>query len=126
MMPASIAVLIMPWKLVATTDGYIFAWLAGYSALLGPIAGIMIADYWLIRRTRLDADALYRADGPYAYRRGWNPAALIAFAAGVLPNLPGFLKTAAPASFGWIGPFWVAAYTYAWFSGLAVALLLYG
>jgi NCS1 family nucleobase:cation symporter-1 len=118
-------VLIMPWKLLATTNGYIFAWLAGYSALLGPIAGIMIADYWLIRRTRLDVDALYRSGGPYAYRRGWNPAALAAFSAGVLPNLPGFLKTAAPATFGWIGAGWAAAYTYAWFSGLAVALALY-
>ena len=84
MITATIGVLIMPWKLLATTGGYIFTWLAGYSALLGPIAGIMIADYWLIRRTRLDVDALYRADGAYAYRRGWNPAALAAFAAGVL------------------------------------------
>jgi NCS1 family nucleobase:cation symporter-1 len=125
MITATIGVLIMPWKLLATTNGYIFTWLAGYSALLGPIAGIMIADYWLIRRARLDVDALYRAGGAYAYRGGWNPAALAAFAAGVLPNLPGFLKTAAPATFGWIGAGWAAAYTYAWFSGLAVALALY-
>ena len=103
MITAAIGVLIMPWKLLATTGGYIFVWLAGYSALLGPIAGILIADYWLIRRTRLDVDALYRADGRYAYRGGWNPAALVAFAAGVLPNLPGFLKTAAPGAFAWIG-----------------------
>jgi len=125
MITATIGVLIMPWQLLATTGGYIFVWLAGYSALLGPIAGIMIADYWLIRRARLDLDALYREDGPYAYRRGWNPAALIAFAGGVLPNLPGFLKTAAPASFAWIGPAWAAAYAYAWFIGLIVALALY-
>ncbi|HEY5710297.1 MAG TPA: NCS1 family nucleobase:cation symporter-1 [Allosphingosinicella sp.] len=125
MITATIGVLIMPWKLLATTNGYIFTWLAGYSALLGPIAGIMIADYWLIRRTRLNVDALYRAGGPYSYRRGWNPAALAAFAAGVLPNLPGFLKTAAPDAFGWIGPAWAAAYAYAWFSGLALALALY-
>jgi len=126
MITAAIGILIMPWKLIATTDGYIFTWLAGYSALLGPIAGILIADYWLIRRTRLDVDALYRAGGAYSYRRGWNPAALAAFAAGVLPNLPGFLKTAAPGAFGWIGPGWAAAYAYAWFIGLAVALLVYG
>jgi NCS1 family nucleobase:cation symporter-1 len=125
MITAGIGVLIMPWKLVATTNGYIFTWLAGYSALLGPIAGILIADYWLIRRTRLDVDALYQADGAYTYKRGWNPAALAAFAAGVLPNLPGFLKTAAPTAFGWIGPAWAAAYTYAWFSGLALAMAVY-
>jgi NCS1 family nucleobase:cation symporter-1 len=125
MITAGIGVLIMPWKLLATTDGYIFTWLAGYSALLGPIAGILIADYWLIRRTRLNVDALYRTEGLYTYRRGWNPAALIAFLAGVLPNLPGFLKTAAPNAFGWIGPAWAAAYTYAWFSGLALAMAIY-
>ncbi len=125
MITAAIGVLIMPWQLLASTGGYIFVWLAGYSALLGPIAGIMIADYWLIRRTGLDLDWLYRMDGPYRYRGGWNPAALLAFAAGVLPNLPGFLKTAAPGAFAWIGPAWAAAYAYAWFIGLAIALLVY-
>lgn len=125
MITAGVGVLIMPWKLLASTDGYIFTWLAGYSALLGPIAGILIADYWLIRRTRLDVDALYAPAGRYSYRGGWNPAALIALAAGVLPNLPGFLKTAAPEAFAWIGPGWAAAYAYAWFIGLAVAAALY-
>jgi NCS1 family nucleobase:cation symporter-1 len=125
MITATVGVLIMPWQLLASTGGYIFVWLAGYSALLGPIAGIMIADYWLIRRTRLDVDDLYRADGRYAYRGGWNPAALAAFAAGVLPNLPGFLKTAAPGVFDWIGPAWAAAYAYAWFIGLAIAAGVY-
>ncbi|OSZ68665.1 nitrate reductase [Sphingomonas sp. IBVSS2] len=124
MITAAIAILMMPWKLLASTGGYIFVWLAGYSALLGPIAGILIADYWLIRRTRLQVDDLYRADGAYAYRRGWNPAALIAFAAGVLPNLPGFLATAAPGAFA-AGPVWMAIYTWAWFTGLIVALLVY-
>jgi len=122
---AVIGVAIMPWKLLETTGGYIFVWLAGYSALLGPIAGILIADYWLIRRARLDVDDLYRADGRYAYRMGWNPPAVIAFAAGVIPNLPGFLKTAAPDAFAWIGPAWAAAYAYAWFIGLALALAVY-
>ena len=63
----------MPWKLLATTGGYIFVWLAGYSALLGPIAGILIADYWLIRRTRLDVDDLYRADGALRLSRRLEP-----------------------------------------------------
>lgn len=125
MITAAICIVIMPWKLLETTGGYIFVWLAGYSALLGPIAGILIADYWLIRRTQLDVDALYRADGAYAYRGGWNPVALVAFAAGALPNLPGFLHTAAPGSFGWIGAPWTTAYTYAWFSGLVLALAVY-
>ncbi len=73
MITAAIGVLIMPWKLLETTGGYIFVWLAGYSALLGPIAGILIADYWLIRRTRLDVDALYEAAGVYSYRKRLEP-----------------------------------------------------
>lgn len=124
MITATIAILMMPWKLLASSGGYIFVWLAGYSALLGPIAGILIADYWLIRRTRLQVEDLYRADGAYTYRRGWNPAALIAFAAGVLPNLPGFLATAAPKAVT-VGPAWMAIYTWAWFIGLAIALVVY-
>ena len=125
MITAAIGVLIMPWKLLETTGGYIFVWLAGYSALLGPIAGILIADYWLIRRTRLVVDDLYRNDGLYTYQNGWNPAALIAFAIGVVPNLPGFLKTAAPEQFAWIGAGWAAAYAYAWFIGLCLAFIIY-
>jgi NCS1 family nucleobase:cation symporter-1 len=122
---AIIGVLIMPWKLLATSGGYIFVWLTGYSALLGPIAGILIADYWIIRRTDLDVAALYRADGAYAYRGGWNRAALIALALGVAPNVPGFLAAAAPGVFGAIGAPWTVIYTYAWFVGLAIALVSY-
>jgi len=124
MITAILAILMMPWKLLASTGGYIFVWLAGYSALLGPIAGILIADYWLIRRTRLQVADLYRTDGAYRYRSGWNPVALIAFAAGVLPNLPGFLATAAPSAFS-VGAIWAAIYSWAWFVGLAIALAVY-
>ena len=122
---AVIGVLIMPWKLLATTGGFIFVWLTGYSALLGPIAGILIADYWLVRRTQLDVADLYREDGRYAYAGGWNWRALAAFAIGVLPNLPGFLATVAPGAFGWIGGFWTGFYAYAWFTGLFLALASY-
>jgi NCS1 family nucleobase:cation symporter-1 len=122
---AVIGVLIMPWKLLATTGGYIFTWLTGYSALLGPIAGILIADYWLVRGTKLDVAALYRSEGRYSYAGGWNIAAVLAFAIGVLPNLPGFLHAAAPGTFGWIGAPWTAIYSYAWFVGLFLALISY-
>lgn len=125
MITAVICILIMPWKLLESSGGYIFVWLGGYGALLGPIAGILIADYWLIRRTQIDVDALYVADGRYAYRGGWNPAALIAFAAGVLPNIPGFLHAAAPGAFAGVGEPWTSIYTWAWFIGLAIALTVY-
>ena len=125
MITAAIGVLIMPWKLLATTGGYIFVWLAGYSALLGPIAGILIADYWLIRRTRLDVDELYRADGRYAYRRGWNPAALSPSRPACCPTCPASSRRRRRTPSRWIGAGWAAAYAYAWFIGLAVALAVY-
>jgi NCS1 family nucleobase:cation symporter-1 len=122
---ALVGMAIMPWKLLATSGGYIFTWLTGYGALLGPIAGILIADYWLVRGGRLDAEALYDGEGIYAYRNGWNGKALIAFAAGVLPNLPGFLHAAAPTAFAGIGSPWTDIYAYAWFVGVFVALGVY-
>ena len=121
---AAVGVLIMPWKLLATTHGYIFVWLTGYGALLGPIAGIMIADYWIVRRTRLDLGGLYDPEGSYRYVGGWNPVALAAFAVPVLVNLPGFLHSASPA-FAFIGAPWTVVYNYAWFVGIGLSFLLY-
>ncbi len=122
---AGIAALIMPWKLIESSSGYIFTWLVGYSALLGPIAGIMIADYWLVRRGRIDVEALYDASGPYSYAKGWNPAAMIALVVAVIPNVPGFLAAAAPHLFGAMPPLWSALYPYAWFVGVAIGGGLY-
>lgn len=116
---AGIGIAIFPWKLLETTGAYIYTWLIGYSALLGPIAGIMLADYYLVRRTELDRDALFRHDGAYAYRGGWNPAALVALVLGVAPNLPGFLEAAGFVAA--VPPVFKTIYTYAWFAGLAVA-----
>ena len=123
---AVIGVLIMPWKLLETTQGYIFTWLVGYGALLGPIAGILIVDYWIVRKARLAVDDLYVREGAYAYRGGWNIAAAVALLLGVAPNLPGFLASAAPHLFAGVGGFWTGLYTYAWFVGLAIAALVYG
>jgi nucleobase:cation symporter-1, NCS1 family len=116
-------ILIMPWKLLASADAYIFTWLIGYSALLGPIAGIMIADYWLLRNKELDVPDLYRPRGRYA---GWNVVALAALAVGVLPNLPGFLyaiKVMAPDAKN--PTVWEGIYPYAWFTGFFLSGVLY-
>jgi nucleobase:cation symporter-1, NCS1 family len=115
----------MPWKILASTEGYIFTWLIGYSALLGPIAGILIVDYYMIRKTELDVSQLYRNDGIYSYRSGWNIAAIIAFCAGVLPNIPGFFNAAFPVAFPDVGDFFKTLYTYAWFVGIAISALVY-
>jgi NCS1 family nucleobase:cation symporter-1 len=115
---AGLGIAMFPWKLIEGTDQYIFTWLIGYSALLGPIAGILIADYFLIRKTELDVEDLFRKDGKYAFKKGWNPVALIALAVGVAPNVLGFAHAAGivesvPAIFDQI-------YVYAWFVGFAL------
>jgi NCS1 family nucleobase:cation symporter-1 len=104
----------MPWKLMATFGSYVFGWLVGYSGLLGPVAGIMVADYFLIRRTRLDLYSLYHRGGPYEYTRGINPRALIALAAGVFAALIGLAV-----------PTLRFLYDYAWFVGFFLAAALY-
>ncbi|MFN0058136.1 MAG: NCS1 family nucleobase:cation symporter-1 [Planctomycetota bacterium] len=115
-----LGIAMMPWKLLATPGTYIFEWLIGYSALLGPIAGIMIIDYWVLRRRELDVADLYRTTGRYA---GVNRAAVLALIAGVLPNVPGFLKVTHVTA-GESGLF-DAIYQYAWFVGFGIAGALY-
>lgn len=120
---AGLGIAIFPWKLLESTGGYIFTWLIGYSALLGPIAGILIADYFLVRRAELDVDELFRKHGKYRFNNGWNPIALIALILAVLPNIPGFCKEAGivdsvPAIFSTI-------YSQAWFVGVGIAMLIY-
>ena len=126
MITATIAIVMMPWKILATTQGYIFTWLVGYSALLGPVAGILMVDYFLIRGTRLDPRELFDEHGEYSYTGGWNIGAVVALVIGVLPNLPGFLHTAFPASFPNVPAIFNTLYTYAWFVGLALASIVYG
>jgi len=123
---AGLALLMMPWKILESTQNYIMTWLVGYSALLGPIAGVLVVDYYLVRKTVLEVDQLYRHDGIYGYGNGWNKAALAAFALGVLPNIPGFLNAAFPASFPDVGEAFKTIYTYAWFVGVAIAAVVYG
>jgi NCS1 family nucleobase:cation symporter-1 len=116
-----LGILILPWKLLASQGAYVFTWLLGYSALLGPIAGILIADYWVMRRTQLDVADLYRPEGRY---RGTNPVAVAALVLGVLPNVPGFLSAIGvrhpPAP-----DLWDAIYVYAWFVGFLIAFAVY-
>lgn len=120
---AGIGVAIFPWKLLETAGGYLFTWLIGYSALLGPIAGILIADYFLLRKCQINVDALYSHNSEYGHDNGWNKAGLIALVVGILPNLPGFLHVAGilesvPSIFDTL-------YSYAWFVGVIIAGSLY-
>lgn len=120
-----IGVLIMPWKLMADPSGYIFTWLIAYSALLGPIGGIMIADYFVHRHCRLNLSALYRKDGEYRYLGGFSLVALTALVLGVLPSLPGFLVAIKVLNPEGLPPFLLGLYHYAWFVGFGLAFVVY-
>ena len=122
---AVLGVLIMPWKLIETTSGYIFVWLSGYSALLGPIAGILIFDYYLLRRRTLNVVDLYEAHGEYRYQGGFNVIALVAFAIGVAPNVPGFLVEAGALAKADVPMLLQHVYKGAWFVGFFLAGLSY-
>jgi nucleobase:cation symporter-1, NCS1 family len=105
-----VGVLMMPWKLLGDFSAYIFGWLVGYSGLLGPIAGVMIADYFVVRRRELNLADLYRRNGIYEYDSGVNYRAIAALVLGIAVALLGLVLPA----MRWL-------YDYAWFVGFLVA-----
>ena len=120
-----IGILILPWKLVEDPTGYIYSWLVGYSALLGPVGGIMIADYYFIRKQKLETAELYSYSGRYNYNNGFNFAAIIALLLGIIPNIPGFLLQVKLIPDN-IFPAWISQlYYYAWFVGFFVSGIVY-
>ncbi|MCF6129642.1 NCS1 family nucleobase:cation symporter-1 [Flavobacterium sp. AS60] len=120
-----IGILIFPWKLIADPTGYIFTWLVGYSSLLGPVGGIMIVDYYFVRKQTLVVDDLYNTNGIYSFSKGFNFSAIIALIIGIIPNVPGFFTTIKvfPADMfpGWL----IGLYSYAWFVGFALSGFVY-
>ncbi len=109
-----LGILIQPWRLLADPSGYIFGWLLAYSGGLGSIAGVLIADYWIVRKTDLRLEDLYLTDGAYRYRAGWH--------------LPGVVATLAGCAAAWGGlvvPVMRPLYDYAWFVGFGVSLAAY-
>ena len=120
-----IGILIFPWKLIADPRGYIFTWLVGYSSLLGPVGGIMIVDYYFIRKQQLITNDLYQHKGIYQYSKGFNAAAIVALIVGIIPNIPGFLTTIKLISADTV-PDWISSiYNYAWFVGFGVSGFVY-
>lgn len=131
-----IGILIQPWRLLANAAVYIDKWLVGYSLLLGAVGGVLIADYIVIRRTRLDQPGLYVKSGPYWYSGGFNPRAIIALLCGITLCLPGFLAAVgkvfalqgnanAPLELIRIPNFWGDIYSFAWFASFGAAFLVY-
>ena len=114
MMTAVLGIVIMPWKLLSDYSAYIFGWLVGYSGFLGPIAGILICDYFLVKKRKLTDVDLYRRGGEYEYKNGFNLKAIFALAAGIVVALIGLLV-----------PSLRFLYDYAWFVGFGVSFLVY-
>ena len=114
LMTAVLGIMIMPWKLLSDYSSYIFGWLVGYSGFLGPIAGILICDYFLIKKKKLIVIDLYRRKGEYEFTNGFNLKAIYALAAGVFVALIGVFI-----------PSLRFLYDYAWFIGFAVSFIVY-
>ena len=114
LMTAVLGIVMMPWKLLADYGTYIFGWLVGYSSFLGPIAGVLIADYFMVRKLTLNVEELYAQEGEYTYSKGFNPKAIISLIAGIFVALIGLFVDQLRF-----------LYDYAWFVGFAVAFVVY-
>jgi NCS1 family nucleobase:cation symporter-1 len=111
---AVIGIVMMPWKLLSDFSSYVFGWLIGYSSFLGPIAGILICDYFIIRDQHLEVKDLYIRNGIYEYRKGFNPKGIVSLAAGVFVALIGLVV-----------PSLHFLYDYAWFVGFGISFVVY-
>ena len=111
---AVLGTVIMPWRLLASAHVYIFDWLGTVAIALAPVAGIIIADYWLVRKCKLSVPDLYKVDGAYKYTGGFNPRALIAAALGVFAAYSGMI----------FPPLHLLS-DLSWITGILVALLVY-
>jgi NCS1 family nucleobase:cation symporter-1 len=123
---AVIGIVMMPWKLMASMGAYIFTWLIGYSGLMGAVAGIMICDYWVLRKQQLNLAGLFDTRGPYAYSGGVNWRAITALVVAIAPVVPGFLRAATTAGGQVAAPTALdTLYTYAWFVTFAIGFVAY-
>ena len=123
---AALGIAMMPWKLYANAAAYIFTWLIGYSSLMGAVGGVLIADYWILRKRELSLPDLFKVDGRYSYGTGVNVKAIIALIVAVVPVIPGFVRAATTANGVVPNPnAFDHLYTYAWFVTFALSATIY-
>jgi nucleobase:cation symporter-1, NCS1 family len=123
---AVLGIIMMPWKLYSDAAAYIFTWLLGYSSLMGALGGILIADYWVIRKQQLEVDDLFRLRGRYTYVNGINPRAIIALVLSIAPVVPGFIRAVSTPGGAVADPsFFDRLYSYAWFVTFALSFIIY-
>ena len=126
MITAVIGIISFPWQLYEDAAAYIFTWLIGYSSLMGAVGGVLIADYWILRRRELSLADLFKINGRYSYGNGVNARAMIALVIAILPVVPGFVRAAMTP--GGVVPnpsFFDHLYTYAWFVTFALSAAVY-
>ncbi|KAJ8432761.1 hypothetical protein Cgig2_011684 [Carnegiea gigantea] len=122
---ALLGIAFQPWRLLKSSESFVYTWLVGYSALLGPIGGIILADYYLIQKMKLDIKDLYtlQPGGTYYYTGGYNLAAIVALIFGILPVMPGLLQKV--GILGSVPEIFIAIYNNAWFFSFFSAGILY-
>jgi len=123
---AVLGIVMMPWKLYSDAAAYIFTWLLGYSSLMGALGGILIADYWVLRRQNLRLADLFREQGAYTYSNGINPRAIVALVLAVAPVVPGFIHAVTTPGGAIANPgFFDQIYSYAWFVTFGLSFGIY-
>ena len=122
-----IGILIQPWRLVSDPRTYIFTWLGFYGGLLASVAGVLIAGYWVLGRTRINLGDLYRPEGQYWYSSGWNWRAVVATVLGALIANGGAYSAPGTGPFPAEGliPVLKPLYDYSWVVGLIVGFVVY-
>ena len=123
---AVIGIVMMPWQLLSSMGAYIFTWLIGYSGLMGAIGGILICDYFVIRKRRLDLAELFNPQGIYSYAGGYNWRAVFSLVVAIAPVVPGFIRAAITPAGQIADPnIFDTLYVYAWFATFGIAFVLY-
>lgn len=112
---------LVPWKILASAGSFL-NFMVAYAVFLGPIAAIMVWDFWLVHARKYDTLALYQPHGIYRYSRGWNWRAIVAFLVGVIPNLPGLMHSINPSIEVGVGE---RPYHFGWFLGFVATSLVY-
>ncbi|KAK1433380.1 hypothetical protein QVD17_10290 [Tagetes erecta] len=125
LLTALLGILFQPWRLLKSSESFVYTWLVGYSALMGPIAGITLADYYLVKRRNLRVNDLYTLNpaGSYFYYKGYNLEAIGALVIGILPVIPGFLQKIGLVNS--IPETLVTIYNNAWFFGFFTSAVVY-
>ncbi|AES81964.1 putative purine-cytosine permease [Medicago truncatula] len=122
---AFLGIAFQPWKLLKSSESFVYTWLVGYSALMGPIGGIILVDYYLVKKTKLSIGDLYSRNhyGAYYYTKGFNVAAIVALVFGMLPVIPGLLNKVGTLKS--VSETFVVVYNNAWFVSFFSAGLFY-